>query len=226
MPFYCLQSLCSRHCFRSTGQPPGSDPGHHSLYQLGGVERCGLFKGRIIHLGTVIRLVGNGTDDDKGNTVQVSTVGNGSPLHLGTVPLKFFDQAVLDFFAGNELISADYTPGMNVNVRIDLLTGAGSNLDKMLICKEFPASQLGNFPRLVTENGGIYIMVQGILGDQNISDVQSGIQGSCHTGVDDGSDLKKVCQNLYAESGIDFADTAADDDYGSCLLYTSPSPRD
>lgn len=151
MPFYCLQSLCSRHCFRSTGQPPGSDPGHHSLYQLGGVERCGLFKGRIIHLGTVIRLVGNGTDDDKGNTVQVSTVGNGSPLHLGTVPLKFFDQSVLDFFAGNELISADYTPGMNVNVRIDLLTGAGSNLDKMLICKEFPASQLGNFPRLVTE---------------------------------------------------------------------------
>lgn len=151
MPFYCLQSLCSRHCFRSTGQPPGSDPGHHSLYQLGGVERCGLFKGRIIHLGTVIRLVGNGTDDDKGNTVQVSTVGNGSTLHLGTVPLKFFDQAVLDFFAGNELISADYTPGMNVNVRIDLLTGAGSNLDKMLICKEFPASQLGNFPRLVTE---------------------------------------------------------------------------
>ena len=142
MPFYCLQSLCSRHCFRSTGQPPGSDPGHHSLYQLGGVERCGLFKGRIIHLGTVIRLVGNGTDDDKGNTVQVSTVGNGSPLHLGTVPLKFFDQSVLDFFAGNELISADYTPGMNVNVRIDLLTGAGSNLDKMLICKEFPASQL------------------------------------------------------------------------------------
>ena len=107
MPFYCLQSLCSRHCFRSTGQPPGSDPGHHSLYQLGGVERCGLFKGRIIHLGTVIRLVGNGTDDDKGNTVQVSTVGNGSTLHLGTVPLKFFDQAVLDFFAGNELISAD-----------------------------------------------------------------------------------------------------------------------
>ena len=147
-------------------------------------------------------------------------MGNGSPLHLGTVPLKFFDQSVLDFFAGNELISADYTPGMNVNVRIDLLTGAGSNLDKMLICKEFPTSQLGNFPRLVTENGGIYIMVQGILGDQNISDVQSGIQGSCHTGVDDGSDLKKVCQNLYAESGIDFADTTADDDYGSTVQGT------
>lgn len=63
-------------------------------------------------------------------------------------------------------------------------------------------------------------MVQGILGDQNISDVQSGIQGSCHTGVDDGSDLKKVCQNLYAESGIDFADTAADDDYGSTVQGT------
>lgn len=47
---------------------------------------------------------------------------------------------------------------MNVNVRIDLLTGAGSNLDKMLICKN-RHPQLGNF-RLSTENGGIYIMVQ------------------------------------------------------------------
>ena len=46
-----------------------SDPGHHSLYQFGGVERCGLFKGRIIHLGAVIRFVGDSTDNDKRNVV-------------------------------------------------------------------------------------------------------------------------------------------------------------
>lgn len=97
---------------------------HHSLYQLGRVQCCGLFKGRIIHLGAVIRLVGNGTDDDERNAVQVSTVGNGSTLHLGTVPLELFYQAFLDFFTGNELVAADHASGMNVNVGIDFLTGA------------------------------------------------------------------------------------------------------
>ena len=42
------------------------DPGHHSLYQLSGVECCGFFKGRIIHLGTVICLVGDSTMMTKG----------------------------------------------------------------------------------------------------------------------------------------------------------------
>ena len=45
----------------------------------------------------------------------------------------------------------------------------------MLIGGKFPASQLGNFTGLVTENGGIHIVVQGIPGDQDISDVQRGI---------------------------------------------------
>ena len=60
-------------------------------------------------------------------------------------------------------------------------------------------------------------MMQRIPGDQDISDVQDSIQGTCHAGIDDGSHFEEVCQNLYTESGIDFADTAADDDNGSTV---------
>ena len=39
------------------------------LYRCLEVECCGFFKGRIIHLGNVICLVGDSTDDDKRNVV-------------------------------------------------------------------------------------------------------------------------------------------------------------
>ena len=60
-------------------------------------------------------------------------------------------------------------------------------------------------------------MMQRIPGDQDISDVQGSVQGTCHAGIDNGSDSEEVCQDLYTESGIDFADTAADDDNGSIV---------
>ena len=46
----------------------------------------------------------------------------------------------LDLFAGNELVTADHTSGMNVNVRIDFFTGGDSDLGEMLICNKFPAA--------------------------------------------------------------------------------------
>ena len=144
-------------------------------------------------------------------------MGNGSSLHLGTISLKFLNQTSLDLFAGNKLVTADHAPGMNVNVRIDFSTGGDSDLGEMLVCNKFSASQLRNLTGFVTENSGIHIMMQRIPGDQDISDVQGSIQGTCHAGIDDSSNSEEVCQDLYTESGIDFADTAADDDNGSTV---------
>ena len=90
-------------------------------------------------------------------------------------------------------------------------------MDEMLVCNKFSASQLRNLTGFVTENSGIHIMMQRIPGDQDISDVQGSIQGTCHAGIDDSSHSEEVCQDLYTESGIDFADTAADDDNGSTV---------
>ena len=144
-------------------------------------------------------------------------MGNGSPLHLGTISLKFLNQTSLDLFAGDKLVTADHTSGMNMNVRVNFPAGADSNINEVLVSNKFTASQLRNLTGIVTENSGIHIMMQRIPGDQDISDVQGSIQGTCHAGIDDSSHSEEVCQDLYTESGIHFADTAADDDNGSTV---------
>ena len=62
-------------------------------------------------MGRIICLVGNGTDDDEGNTVEVSRVGNGSSFHLGTKGLGLANNGFLGgFFCHKQVAGGNSAP--------------------------------------------------------------------------------------------------------------------
>ena len=63
-------------------------------------------EGGVVHIGTVIGLVGNGTEDHERDAIAVGGLGNGGALHFGTQALGGFDDLILQFLAGDKLVAA------------------------------------------------------------------------------------------------------------------------
>ena len=182
---------------------------HHIFYQPCGVSRCGSFEYRVVHFGGVVSLVGNGPDDHKGNAVQIRSVCNGNSLHFGTVALELADQAFLDRFIGDKLVSADHAADHYMNIRIHLFTGTSGKPNKGFVRFKFPEADLGHFAGLITENSHIQVMMNGIPGDQDISDIQLRVKGACHPGINDMGHFKNICKDLRTEGGVHLPDAAA-----------------
>ena len=90
-------------------------------------------------------------------------MGDGRPFHFRTVSLELGDQALFHFFAGDELVAADYPAIHDMNVRIDFFTGFFRQSHHSFVCGEFPKAHLGHFAGLVAKDGGVHVVVEGIL---------------------------------------------------------------
>ncbi len=119
--------------------------GHQILYQPCRMLCCSAFKGWIIHLCRIIRLIGDGTDDDEGNLIQIGAVGDGSTFHLGAVAMEKIDQPFLYFLRRDELVTADYMSQADINFRVYLAAGAFCQSGKSFIRRKFPDTHLGYF---------------------------------------------------------------------------------
>ena len=102
---------------------------------------------RIIHLGTVVRLVGDCADDDKRDSVQKCTVCDGSALHLCAVALIFPDQLFFNLIAGDELVAAYHAPDNGMHIGVYLLAGSLRQCDELLICNELSEPLSGELHR-------------------------------------------------------------------------------
>ena len=58
-------------------------------------------------------------------------------------------------------------------------------------------------------------MLQGVCGEDNITDVDLRPQGACHAGVDDGIHMEVIRQDLGTDSRVYLANSGA---YDHCLL--------
>ena len=56
-------------------------------------------------------------------------------------------------------------------------------------------------------------MMDGVLGDQDVSDIQISISGACHTGINEMGYLEYIYQDLYAQGSVYLTDTGADHYY-------------
>ena len=69
--------------------------------------------------------------------IQISTLGNGSTFHFGTVTVEDLNQAFLYLRGGDKLISTDNTAKMNLQIRIHFLAGSNGKGGKQSICYKF-----------------------------------------------------------------------------------------
>ena len=63
-------------------------------------------EGGIVHFGTIICLVRNGTEDYEGDLVAVCGVSDGCAFHFGTQTLGAGDNLLLQGLFGDELVTA------------------------------------------------------------------------------------------------------------------------
>ena len=150
-------------------------------------------------------------------------MSDGAALHLGAGTVEILCNFIFHLAAGDELVTADHTPGINTNFRVHFLTGGDCLLLHFLICLEETHTQLGDFSQGVAKDGSVYIVIAGIGRHHDVSDVDFCFQGTSHTGVDDVGYLEVIAENLGADGSVDLAHATADDNHGSAFSVISTS---
>ena len=72
----------------------------------------------VIHVGAVVRLIGNGADDQIGNLVQICRLGDRRSLHFRAVGIKGIPDPVLFFTAVDKLVAAGHTAAEGLDIGI------------------------------------------------------------------------------------------------------------
>ena len=94
----------------------------HMLHKLRRMSCRRLFKGRIIHLGTVVRLIRNRPDHHKGHMVQICGMCNGRAFHFNAESLEVIDNGLFHLLIADKLVTADNPSCVYGNFRVHLLT--------------------------------------------------------------------------------------------------------
>lgn len=99
-------------------------------------------KCRIIHICTVVCLIGNCTDNQKRYPVKGCCLSNCRTLHLNCICTKFFYNGILHALITYKLVSGSNSSLKNLNFRIYFLTYIVSNFTQALIClgRKIPSS--------------------------------------------------------------------------------------
>ena len=82
----------------------------------------------VIHIRAVIRLIGNGTDDQIRDLVQIRRLGDRRSLHLRTVGVKGIPDPVLFFTAVDKLIAAGHAAAEGLDIGIGPLAAPDGHL--------------------------------------------------------------------------------------------------
>ena len=82
----------------------------------------------VIHIRAVIRLIGNGTDDQIRDLIQICRLGDRRSLHLRTVGVKGVPDPILLITAVDKLVAAGYAAAEGLNIGIGSLTALNRHL--------------------------------------------------------------------------------------------------
>ena len=175
-----------------------------------------VLEGLIGDIGLFVGLVGNGTQDDKGDFVEVGGVCDGSALHFRAEGMEGIHDVVFLLCGADELVAAHNAASVDADFRDCFLAGFGGCLPQGGIRrKAFEAvrgAHLGDDAGLVAEDSDIHVVVHCIFGDYNVADIDVVVERAGNAGVDQVSDVKAVDQDLRADCSVHLAHTALDDD--------------
>ena len=168
-----------------------------------------LFEGRVVHMSGVVGLVRDGADDDERHLILPCDLGDGRALHLAAAALEVLDDPVLRVAVGDELVTAaDATnEGADLRVHAAVLLLRGS--DQTIVRVEGHGADARDLAELVAEVRRVHVVLHRILGEDNVSNVDVGVEGSGDPGVDDAVHSEAVDQHRCAGASIDLADAGA-----------------
>ena len=176
---------------------------------IGTPDGCNGFKGGIVHLGRVVRLVGDGPDDHKGNPVLPGGVGNGCPFHFCAHRSRICHDLLFLGFLADKLVSAGYR-SLPAMTRIFCIRRLICHPYQHIISGERPYVHSGNLSHRVVgvDYMAVKIVVNGLGADDQVTDVQLRGQAAGNTGIDHMGHSKAVCQYLDAQGSIHLTHTA------------------
>ena len=143
-------------------------------------------------------------------------MGDGGAFHFRAEAVEGVCDIVLLLRCADELVAADDAAFMDAYSGGGFFAGGDSCCAHGGIRGEVPeavrCSHLRDDAGGVAEDGDVHVVVHGVLGDNDVTDVDAVIKGAGDAGVDQVGDAEDVDQDLGADGRVYFSDTALDDD--------------
>ena len=180
---------------------------------LGAAVGGDFFECRIVHFRAVVRFVGDGAEDDEGNAVAVSRLGDGRALHFRTQSLGVCHDFFLHRRVGYELVAAGDPahPGMAGIYRLRRRIGVAEH---RVIGGKRNDIHPRNLAEGIAEMDAVKVMVHGVPAHHQIADVQLGAERTGNTGVHQMGHAEAVAEDLHAQRRVDLAHAALHQNHG------------
>ena len=145
----------------------------------------------VIHGCAAICLIGDRADDQKRYFIDRSNVGNRAALHLSTKTVEGVDQPVFLFLTRDELVTGQNQALVNGDIRVCLMAASDSQIVKLLVWCEY-LSSAWNITRLIAKVRHVKVMLNYFSGNDDVANVDAGIQRPCGTCVYDHLYIKQI----------------------------------
>ena len=141
-------------------------------------------------------------------------------LHLCAKSLKILHDTCFHFSGRNELISTCDPSCKCMDLRICFFICLHCKLYQMRICRECARIHSWHLADCISKYGCVHIMMHRICRNHHITNVNSCIQGSCNTCIDQRIYAKFIHQDLRTDCRINFTDSTS---YDNRVLPTKSS---
>lgn len=172
---------------------------------------CLCFKRGIIHLGAVVRLVGNRAHNQKRDLIQIRHMRNRRALHFRTIPVERPDQPLLFLFARNKLIAAYHAPFVDMDVGIYFDAAFLCRLPEFFVRGKRIRIQPRHLPRRIAKYRHVHIVFYRVRRQHNIPDINFRPKRPGNSGINHAAYRKPINHYLRTAGRIDLTDSGAHD---------------
>ena len=175
-----------------------------------------MLEGLIRDIRLFIGLVGDGPQDDKGDLIEIGGMGNGGSFHFRAECMEGVHKPVLLLCRADELVAAHNAALVDADSGDGFFAcrnGGSAHLGRSGEIFESPGgAHLRDDTGLIAKDCDIHVVIHGIFGYHDVTDIDVVVKRTGDAGVDQMCDLKAVDQNLSTDGCVDLADSAFYDD--------------